>query len=98
MTHPTTHVPIIAPDIPRTSPHQPGPPETDTSWLSHIPFEPGSRFSGAGCPRLATFVLFGLSGAAGNYLRNIALIDADVDRLRHQHGLRLVVCEAYHVD
>jgi hypothetical protein len=32
--------------------------ETDTFWLSHEPFKPGSHFPGACCPRLATFALF----------------------------------------
>jgi len=31
---------------------------TDTFWLSHAPFTPGSRFPGAGTTRIATFAHF----------------------------------------
>lgn len=35
---------------------------TDTFWLSHAPFKPGSWFPGAGTPRLATCAHFRLAG------------------------------------
>ncbi|KAH9953750.1 mannose-6-phosphatase [Russula dissimulans] len=53
--------------------------ETDTFWLSHAPFEPGSLFPGAGSPRLATFTLFRLSAAAGNHPRNVAFMNTHLD-------------------
>ncbi|KAF8263474.1 Endonuclease/exonuclease/phosphatase [Lactarius quietus] len=31
---------------------------TDTFWLSHVPFTPGSWYPGAGCPRIATVAHF----------------------------------------
>ncbi|KAI9457518.1 mannose-6-phosphatase [Russula earlei] len=55
--------------------------ETDTFWLSHEPFKPGSRFPGAGSPRLATFALFRLSAPAGNPPRNVALINLHLDNV-----------------
>jgi len=55
--------------------------ETDTFWLSNTPFEPGSRFPGAGCPRLATFALFRLSAAAEKHPRDIALINTHLDHV-----------------
>ena len=33
---------------------------TDTFWLSHTPFTPGSRFPGAGTTRIATYAHFRL--------------------------------------
>jgi len=55
--------------------------ETDTFWLSNTPFEPGSLFPGAGCPRLATFALFHLSAAAEKHPRDIALINTHLDHV-----------------
>jgi len=55
--------------------------ETDTFWLSNTPFEPGSRFPGAGCPRLATFALFRLSAASEKHPRDIALINTHLDHV-----------------
>jgi len=63
--------------------------ETDTFWLSREPFKPGSRFPGAGCPRLATFALFQLlpsTAAAGKHdehgdIRNVVLINTHLDHV-----------------
>jgi hypothetical protein len=56
--------------------------ETDTFWLSNTPFEPGSRFPGAGCARLATFALFRLSSAPSEKdPREIALINTHLDHV-----------------
>jgi hypothetical protein len=63
--------------------------ETDTFWLSREPFKPGSRFPGAGTPRLATFALFQLlpsTAAAGKHdehgdIRHIVLINTHLDHV-----------------
>ncbi|KAI0251572.1 mannose-6-phosphatase [Lactifluus subvellereus] len=61
---------------------------TDTFWLSHTPFTPGSLFPGAGCPRLAT---------AGTPPRDIALINTHLDHAsdaQRQLGAAMVLHRA----
>jgi endonuclease/exonuclease/phosphatase family metal-dependent hydrolase len=63
--------------------------ETDTFWLSREPFKPGSRFPGAGTPRLATFALFQLlpsTAAEGKHdrhgdIRNVVLLNTHLDHV-----------------
>ncbi|KAH9981591.1 Endonuclease/exonuclease/phosphatase [Russula compacta] len=53
--------------------------QSDTFWLSHTPFKPGSFFPGAGCPRLATFTLFRSSPSLGGQPRDFVLINTHLD-------------------
>jgi endonuclease/exonuclease/phosphatase family metal-dependent hydrolase len=72
--------------------------ETDTFWLSHKPFEPGSLFPGACCPRLATFALLRLSASAEKKSpRDIALINTHLDNVsdaQRQLGAAMVLHRA----
>jgi len=73
--------------------------ETDTFWLSHAPFEPGSIFPGACCPRIATFALFCLSAAAEKHPREFALINTHLDNVsdaQRRFGAAIVLHRARH--
>jgi len=71
--------------------------ETDTFWLSHTPFIPGSRFPGACCPRLATFALFRLSSSAEKDPHDVVLINTHLDNVsdaQRQLGAAMILHRA----
>jgi hypothetical protein len=53
---------------------------TDTFWLSHTPFIPGSRFPGAGTTRIATIAHFRLL-STGSSTGELMLLNAHLDHV-----------------
>lgn len=72
---------------------------TDTFWLSHAPFKPGSLFPGAGTTRIATIAHFRLVDPSPTGTAELVLLNTHLDHVsddQRRLGAAMVLRRAQH--